>query len=86
MVENELLSLQPAYEKKLIAESDDPENTKSLLKTEIMKWREYRDAKCDLYGSGEGGTSGWKNTWSVMCKVSDTKSRIAQIRMDLKGK
>lgn len=46
------------------------------MAAENVKWREYRNANCALYGETEGGSDGWKNAWTGSCTLSETDKRI----------
>lgn len=86
VVEGELTHLQLQHERKVAVGSKAPPPTKRLIQAEARTWHDERDAKCDLYGAREGGTSAWKSTWSGMCKITETKKRIEHLRKEIERK
>jgi uncharacterized protein len=81
--ETSVVPLELQYARQVIAASDNPEYAKEVLAAESLKWREYRDANCALYGETEGGSDGWKNAWASVCALGETQKRIKALKRQI---
>lgn len=86
VAERALLSLEDRYLQQTATESNNPEYLRGVFATERKVWKEYRDAQCALYGATEGGSDGWKNAFTGLCALDETKKRIVRLTKELKLK
>ncbi len=85
-IERELSQVEERYGRKVSEETNNPEYTRRTLLEERKAWRDYRSAQCALYGAMEGGSDGWKNAFSSMCELDETKKRLARLKKELNAK
>lgn len=86
VLERELSQLEERYGQSISEKSNNSEFTIRTFKAERDTWRRYREDQCALYGATEGGSDGWKNAFSSMCEVDETKKRIARLKNELGAK
>jgi uncharacterized protein len=84
--ESILTPLEQKYMDWVIRRSNNREYAKRIAEVERTAWRQYRDAKCPLFGELNGGSDGWKNAMSASCALDETKIRIEAIKKNLRSK
>lgn len=82
----ELSLVEASYIRQASVGNNNPDYFTRTFKDEQSAWVSYRSAYCAHYGAAEGGSDGWKNAFSAICAVDETKKRIARLKGEISAK
>ncbi len=85
-LDRQLNTLEAQYRQKISRGAEHPDHMTRIVATEQNAWRQYRTARCALYGALEGGSDAWKNAFAGFCEVEETQKRIEGLKVEVGAK
>ncbi|MDH0864427.1 hypothetical protein [Mitsuaria sp. GD03876] len=83
VLKRELAPLVQRHAAMDIENTTSPDYTREVGLKVHRTWYEHMQARCELHGAQEGGTSAWQSAWAGGCMVDEIKQRIAWLHKEL---